>query len=313
MNPLISIIIPTYNRGYCIEECIRSAQSQSYLNIEIIVVDDASRDDTRNRIARIADPRLRYFAHEHNRGGAAARNTGICCAEGEYIAFLDSDDRWLPDKLEKQLRGLEQKGDRYGISYTWLQCIDAQGRETMRVNPEYEGDCRQEILVSNFIGSFSNVLVRRNMLMLVGCLDESMRSCQDWDILIRLLRLTHVHCERDYLVQYRQDVNDSVRISLNPRSVVQGHRRIRRKFAAEYRALPRTRRLEALRAYFNVFAGIGAFGEAARTFGAMLLEHASPFEIPRLMRGLMRAAKNAATRKWRRRQSPRLRIGSAAQ
>lgn len=312
MTPRISILIPTYNRGYCIEECLHSALAQGYAEIEIIVVDDASSDDTRERVARIGDPRLRYFAHEHNQGGAAARNTGIRAARGDYIAFLDSDDRWLPDKLEKQMQGLLALGEQYGLSYTWLICVDGAGRELMRFSPEYEHDCHRQILVSNFIGTFSNVVIRRDLLALVGCLDETMRSCQDWDLFIRLLRVTRVHCQRDYLVHYRQNGGDEVRISANPRAVVQGHRRIRRKFAAEYHALPRAQRREALRAYFNVFAAVGAFGAAAEMGGALLVERASPRDLPHLLRGLARAAKRAAYRSWRRRRWFNPRIGSVA-
>lgn len=296
MNPLVSVVIPTYNRGYCIEGCIRGALAQSYAEIEIIVVDDASRDDTRERVSRIADPRVSLVIHEHNCGGAAARNTGIRQARGDYIAFLDSDDRWTPDKLEKQMRGLLAKGEAYGLSYTWLLCVDAQGGELMRASPDHEGDCRQQILVSNFIGSFSNVIIRRELLALVGCLDETMKSCQDWDLFIRLLRLTRAHCQREYLVHYLQSSGDGVRISLNPRAVVQGHRRIRSKFAAEYRSLPCERQSEALRALFNVFVGVGAFGQALKTGGEMLKERTGLLELPRLLRGLARAAKKAAAR-----------------
>ncbi len=312
MNPLVSIVIPTYNRGYCIEECIRSVQAQSYTDVEIIVVDDASGDDTRERVARIADPRLHYVAHEHNCGGGAARNTGIRHAGGDYIAFLDSDDRWTADKLEKQMQGLLAKGEEYGLSYTWLRCVDAQGRELMRISPEHEGDCRRQILVSNFIGTFSNVVIRRDLLALVGCLDETLRSCQDWDLFIRMLRLTRAHCQREYLVHYRQSSGDEVRISLNPRAVVQGHRRIRSKFAAEYRALPREQRREALRVLFNIFVGIGAFGQALKMGGRMLTERAGLLEFPGLLRGLARAAKNAACRIWKAKRLHHPPIGNVA-
>ncbi|MFZ2629004.1 MAG: glycosyltransferase family 2 protein [Rugosibacter sp.] len=312
MSPLVSVVIPTYNRGHCIEECIRSVQMQGYADIDVIVVDDASGDDTRERVARIGDPRLRYIAHEYNRGGAAARNTGICAARGSYIAFLDSDDRWTHDKLEKQMRGLLAQGPECGFSYTWLLCVDDEGRESASVSTAYEGDCRRRILVSNFVGSFSNVVIRRDLLELVGCLDETMRSCQDWDLFIRLLRLTRVHCQRDYLVHYRQSSDDGVRISLNPRAVVQGHRRIRQKFADEYLAMPREQRCEALRAYFNAFAGIGAFGEALKMCGAMLIERVSPLEWPHLSRGLARAAKTAARRTWNGWRVRKVGVGSAA-
>lgn len=295
-KPTVSIIIPSYNRGYCIEACIRSALVQSYVNIEVIVVDDASTDDTRERVESIADFRLHYVAHGRNRGGAAARNTGIRHATGEYIAFLDSDDRWLPDKLEKQMWGLLSGGGDYGLSYTWLLCVDDHGKETMRMCPEYEGDCSQQILISNFIGSFSNVVIRRDLLAMVGGLDESMKSCQDWDLFIRLLRITRVHCQREYLVHYRQSSGDAVRISSNPKAVVQGHRRILDKFASEYRTLPRDQRRQAMQVYFNTYAAIGAFSESLKTGTSLVLDRFSFLDVWRLSRGLARAAKRSLQR-----------------
>ena len=105
----ISVVIPSFNRGYCIKPCIESVLLQSFHDLEVVVVDDASKDDTRHQVMSIDDPRVRYIAHEVNRGGAAARNTGIQASQCELVAFLDSDDRWAPEKLEKQLQILSEK------------------------------------------------------------------------------------------------------------------------------------------------------------------------------------------------------------
>lgn len=109
LQPLISVIIPTYNRGDLIFRAINSVWEQSYGNLEIIVVDDHSQDHTPDIIQKIADSRLHYCRHETNLGGSAARNTGIKQAKGQYIAFLDSDDVWLPHKLETQLEAINQQ------------------------------------------------------------------------------------------------------------------------------------------------------------------------------------------------------------
>jgi len=98
--PRISVIIPSYNRANTIGRAIQSALSQSYQDFEIIVIDDGSTDHTEEVIRSFQDSRIRYIRHNRNRGGSAARNTGIHAARGEYIAFLDSDDEWLPQKLE---------------------------------------------------------------------------------------------------------------------------------------------------------------------------------------------------------------------
>jgi glycosyltransferase involved in cell wall biosynthesis len=103
VNQLVSVIIPTYNRADLIGRAIASVIAQIHQNLEIIVVDDASTEDIDQAIAHIDDPRLQYIRHPTNLGGSAARNTGIKAAQGEFVAFLDSDDTWLPDKLQLQL------------------------------------------------------------------------------------------------------------------------------------------------------------------------------------------------------------------
>ena len=108
-NPLISVIIPTYNRGALLGRAIRSVLAQSYRNIEIIVVDDASDDYSGAVVKEFSDNRLSYIRHDSNMGGAKARNTGIKAAKGEYIAFQDSDDEWVKDKLEKHPNKLKKQ------------------------------------------------------------------------------------------------------------------------------------------------------------------------------------------------------------
>jgi len=258
INPVVSVIVPSYNRGYCIAQCLRSILNQTFADFEIIVVDDASSDDTRAQVLSIPDSRIRYLAHDANRGGAVARNSGIRIASGEFIAFLDSDDHWQPDKLAKQVESLRRLGMQCGLSYTWLSCVDDVGTETLRVNPEIEGECFEEMLVSNFIGTFSNIVVRKSLLIEVGALDEAFRSCQDWDLFIRLTRHASVHCLREYAVSYLLSVSDKNRISTNPRSVIQGHRRILNKYAVDYSALPLPARRRALRFFMRIFADTGS-------------------------------------------------------
>lgn len=260
--PVVSVIIPSYNRGYCIAQCLRSVLDQTFADFEIIVVDDASSDDTRAQVSSISDSRIHYLAHDSNQGGAVARNTGIRIAQGEFVAFLDSDDHWQSDKLEKQIAALRQQGPDCGLSYTWISCVDDDGAETLRINPEIDGACFEEMLVSNFIGSFSNIVVRKSLLVEVGALDESFRSCQDWDLFIRLTRHASVHCLREYAVRYLLSVSDKNRISTNPRSVVQGHRRILKKYARDYAALPRPYQRRAFRFFMSVFANAGSVSDA---------------------------------------------------
>lgn len=128
MNELVSIIMPSYNCGGLVEDTIHSVQTQTYQNWEIIFVDDCSSDNTKAVVEAINDPRIRYFKNEKNSGAAVSRNRALHEAKGRWIAFLDSDDLWMPDKLEKQIRFMEENG--YKFSYTYYEEMDADGNDT---------------------------------------------------------------------------------------------------------------------------------------------------------------------------------------
>ena len=127
MQDLVSIIMPSYNCGQFVEETIRSVQAQTYQNWEIIFMDDCSKDDTIRRVSelRAKDERIKVFQNACNSGAAVSRNNALREAKGRWIAFLDSDDIWEPEKLEKQIRFMEENG--YAFSYTGYQEIDSEG------------------------------------------------------------------------------------------------------------------------------------------------------------------------------------------
>ena len=133
MEKLVSIIMPTYNCGQFIEESIRSCRDQTRKNWELIVMDDCSTDDTKERVERIAaqDPRVKYHTLAQNSGAAVARTEAMRIATGGYIAFLDSDDLWSPEKLSKQIHFMESNG--YHFSCTDYEQIDEQGKSTGKV------------------------------------------------------------------------------------------------------------------------------------------------------------------------------------
>lgn len=113
--PKVSVVIPTHNRSSLLRRAIQSVLDQTYQDFEIIVVDDASTDDTEAVVKGFADERIRYVRHSENRGEAASRNTGIRLAKGEYIAGHDDDDVWLPPKLEKQVKAFEKASPKVGV------------------------------------------------------------------------------------------------------------------------------------------------------------------------------------------------------
>lgn len=191
-KPTVSIIIPTYNRRQSIGRSIKSVLNQTYRDFELIIVDDGSTDGTREIVAGFNDSRIRYIRHDKNRGEAAARNTGIKVARGEYIASHDSDDEWLPEKLAKQVRAFENCSPEIGVVYTafWKE---ENGKETYIpfawVNKK-EGNIHQELLRGNFIGS-PVTLIKRECFEKVGMFDEGMFHLVDWELWLRISKYYH--------------------------------------------------------------------------------------------------------------------------
>ncbi|MBV8633325.1 MAG: glycosyltransferase family 2 protein, partial [Burkholderiaceae bacterium] len=255
--PIVSVIVPVYNRAHCIARCLHSVLAQTLAAIEVIVVDDASSDATAEVVATIRDPRIRYWRHETNRGAAAARNTAMRLARGEFIAFIDSDDYWREDKLEKQVAALRARGARCGLSYCWIAVVDTREREVAQYVSEVEGKCLDAILSENFIGSSSNVVFRRAMIEEIGLLDESLLTCEDWDWYVRIATRSEFHCLREKAVCYTHDLSDAVRLTNRARVMRDGHRRMLNKHASAYRGMPRNSRRRAYLRYAEAFAEAG--------------------------------------------------------
>ncbi|MFH1641175.1 MAG: glycosyltransferase [Candidatus Omnitrophota bacterium] len=200
MNPVtVSIIIPSYNRSKMLRRAIQSVLNQTYPDFELIVVDDASDDDTEGTVRGLQDKRIRYIRHEKNRGGSAARNTGIRGASGEYIAFLDSDDEWVPEKLEKQITRIKPSAPSVGFVFTGFIAIsDKSGKIFNRVIPQKTPNVYNRPLTANG----SSILVKRECFEKVGLFDETLGSCQDWDMAIRLSRSYDFDFIPEPLVRY---------------------------------------------------------------------------------------------------------------
>ena len=194
-SPLISIVVPTYNRAEFLGKAIDSVLAQSHRQLEVIVVDDCSTDGTEALVKGYDDPRVRYFGHQVNRGASAARNTGLEKAEGKYVAFLDSDDWWKPAKLEKQLERMDSSGLSPCLVYTGIRVVDAEGNTKWFIEPADRGDLSGVLLEENVVGSTSSVLVKRLSLEEIGGFDEALPSRQDLDL---YLRLSHL-CKFDYI------------------------------------------------------------------------------------------------------------------
>ena len=181
----ISVVIPAYNAAKTISETIDSVRRQTFTDFELIVINDGSSDHTAELVNAVADDRLRLFSYE-NGGAAIARNRGIDHVSGEFIAFLDADDLWTPDKLELQLEAL-QKHPKAGVAYSWTTHMSQDGKVFYASSSvSFEGDVYSELLVSNFLTNGSNPLIRRVAIESVGGFDPSLVSGEDWEYWLRL-------------------------------------------------------------------------------------------------------------------------------
>ncbi len=234
MTPTVSVIIPTYNRADMLRNALKSVIEQEYRDLDVIVVDDASTDDTRKVVASIDDPRVRLVRHEDRRGGSAARNTGIRLARGEIVAFLDSDDEWLPAKIREQVRVFADDPS-CGVVYTGFVDIDDRGRATYRRRVLPEGWLVRELFTGNVVGTASTVAVRRQCFEEVGLFDETLPSCQDWDMWIRLAKRCRFRAIPRPLVRYYR--HGGPQISKARAAVREGHERVFEKHIEAARAL----------------------------------------------------------------------------
>lgn len=189
MNKLVSVIIPTYNRATIISRAIKSVMLQTYSNYEIIVVDDGSSDQTEDIVRKFE--KVKYIKHHINLNGAAARNTGIAHAKGDYIAFLDSDDEWLPEKLEKQIHSLEKIQSNLKISYSQLYLFKNGFEEG--VFPKRglkDNELIEDYLFVNEGLMQTSTLVGSKALFEKVKFDENLIRHQDWDLCLSFANLS---------------------------------------------------------------------------------------------------------------------------
>lgn len=186
--PSVSVIIPAYNAASIILETIQSIQAQTYTDFEIIVVNDGSTDNTLEVLESIQEPRMKVFTYP-NGGVCLARNRGVARSSGEFLAFIDNDDIWTNDKLELGVKIFQEKRHA-GAVYSWFYNMIDDDDGTRRFLPTYdatfEGNVHTELLLRNFIGNGSNLIVRREVFDSVGGFDPALCSPSDWDFSIRV-------------------------------------------------------------------------------------------------------------------------------
>jgi glycosyltransferase involved in cell wall biosynthesis len=204
-EPCVSVVIPTYNRAPLLGRSLRSVLGQSYVDFEVIVVDDGSTDGTGGVVASFGDPRVRYVALARNAGAGAARNVGIGLARGKFLAFQDSDDEWLPSKLAKQMSAFGRGPAGLGVVYSDMQRVWGDGSETYLAAPD--------VLPGRLVGGrarfyqvcdlgIQSAVIRREWLDAAGHFNEELPALEDLEMFIRLSRLCAFERLREPLVRY---------------------------------------------------------------------------------------------------------------
>lgn len=215
IKPLVSAIITTHNRIELLKRAILSVKNQTYSNIEIIIVNDNSNDGTMEYLNELSvhDRSILHIniSPEESHGGNYARNQGIKNASGEYIAFLDDDDYWMPQKIMKQVDFLKNHSD---FEMVYCNMIFFNDREEWKniINLENQGDC-SKISLYRMICTSSTIMCTKNILERVGGFDENLRFWQDTDLVIRIAQCTNIGFVNEYLVKYYADEKSKQRLT----------------------------------------------------------------------------------------------------
>ena len=248
IEPKVSVIIATYNRAGLLPRAVNSVLNQTYEEYEIIIVDDASSDDTQQIIAGFDDPRIRSVRHEVNCGQSVATNAGIERARGVYVTLLDDDDEWPADRLRRMVAVLDDAPPNVGLVYGWRILVnDSTGEVIEYPHYTHEGDrFFEELLVNNFLIGGGVLMTRTSVAREIGGYDENMNVHKDWDFVARValkydvavcpsvVRISHVNHGYTRISDYTTESEG------NRRRLIWERRRMK-WFASELARRPRLR------------------------------------------------------------------------
>jgi glycosyltransferase involved in cell wall biosynthesis len=211
-DALVTVVVPAFNAATTIDETLLCVRSQTHRSLEILVVDDGSKDATADLVSRHAqvDPRVKLIRHQTNRGVAAARNTAIAAGRGEFIAPIDADDLWHPQKIERQVQAMIRHGPNVGLVYTWSALLDGESR-VIALGERYvlRGDVLRDLCEWSIVGNGSNPLMRAHAVRQVGCYDSSLlerhaQGCEDWSLYLAIAERFAFDVVPEYLTGYRR-------------------------------------------------------------------------------------------------------------
>jgi len=272
IQPLVSAIILTHNRLHLLPRAIQSVKAQTYQNIECIVVNDASNDGTSEYCLSRRDIIFIDIPKEGSRGANFARNAAIFIAKGEYLAFLDDDDYWLPSKIEKQVRLAEEQHCDVVSCCTRAEHISEDGQLSYIdwPCPDFRQiECLSRFILSHFVSLTSQLLLRRSAVVNAGLFDENARFWQEYELEIRMAQTTEFYMVNEYLLVYRDDNQEPGRQTNKYKPWIQSAKYIRRKHRKLYRALPYKEWLESCRLYW--IDGLKRARKANKKFDAFVL------------------------------------------
>jgi len=236
--PSVSVIVPVYNRAGTIVRSLESVLAQSYKDFELIIVDDGSTDDTGILVQAVAgkDNRIRYMRHDTNHGQSRARNTGIAASGGRYIAFQDSDDEWLPGKLQRQVDEMESLSPYVGVVYCLMYRVTPEGKEVFRARKfgPADADLYRQGLMYAFRGiGIQSCLFRREVFDRCGGFDEHMKALEDMELLIRVSRDYRFSCVDEPFVLYYRGTDT---VSKNHAKNLEAAQYLLKKYSIDIRA-----------------------------------------------------------------------------
>ena len=232
-DPVVSVIMPVYNDAVLVGRAVESVLEQTFPNFELIVIDDCSTDGLTESLSALNDPRIKVLHHEQNKGAAAARNSGITQARGDYVAFLDADDCWLPDKLERQLGFMRKSRGRVRMCCTGYENISPYHPEgEIRITPPVLTE--QDLHSGCRVSPGATLMAERALFTEVGPMNEALPRLEDWEWLLRATRITNLESIKDIL----SIVDYSAAGGINYESVRLSTRMLKRSYLESAGPLP---------------------------------------------------------------------------
>ena len=224
-----TVVIPTHNRSNLLKRAINSVLNQTFEDFELIVVDDHSTDDTSFVVMAFSDCRIQYVPNHRMKGACGSRNTGIFSAKGQWVAFLDDDDEWLPEKLDLQYKTIQKSNSEIGMICSDYIILKGKNKKPALIKNRPTGWIQKKVLYGYSIGCLSSVVVRTDILRSINGFDERFKSSQDWDLWFRISEVCEVTNVPRLLVKMHQEERKD-RIGQNYEAKLAGHVQLRNKY-----------------------------------------------------------------------------------